>query len=182
MNFKNFSIVILFNIFCFTSISQNIFPKNWEGNYAGELEIYSVDSVQMRLPMKLEIVKKTDSIYQWKIMYEFNKKIDVRNYELIVKNLKQGHFVIDELNSILIDSYFKNGIFTSFFEVMNSYIISTYTKNEDTIVFEIISGDGKKSVISGNTISKNDTIPEVKSYLVNGRQKAILKKVKSSSN
>ena len=171
--------------FIFLSVnifSQESFPKSWEGNYQGELQIYGVDSVAMKLKMKLDIKQKTDSIYQWKITYDFRGKVDVRNYELVIVNQKKGIYKIDEKNTIVIDSYFKTDIFTSFFEVMNSYIISTYTKVNDTIEFEIISGDGKKPSISGNSKADNEDIPEVKSYLVNGRQKAVLKKRKSLSD
>ncbi len=38
--------------------TQNSFPKSWEGNYKGELQIFGVDSVKMKLVMKLDIAKK----------------------------------------------------------------------------------------------------------------------------
>lgn len=90
-------------------------------------------------------------------------------------DIDRGVYQIDEKNTIVIDSYYKTGIFTSFFEVMNSYIISTYTKKKDSIIFEIIAANGKKLNITGNSKFNEEDIPEVKSYLVNGRQKAILK-------
>ncbi|MFD0762547.1 hypothetical protein ACFQZW_10670 [Lutibacter aestuarii] len=166
----------------FKGISQEVFPKFWEGNYKGELQIYGVDSVQMRVAMQLAIVKKTDSLYQWKMTYNYRGKEDVRAYELIVKNHSKGHYIIDEKNSILIDGFYKSGIFTSFFKVMNSFIVSTYTKKGDAIIFEIISVNGKSNTKSGNQKIENEEIPEVVSYLVNGRQKAILKKEDLPSN
>jgi len=169
-----FSLVFVF--LSFNVFSQESFPKSWEGNYQGELQIYGVDSVAMKLKMNLDILKKSDSVFQWKITYNFRGKEDVRDYELLVVDKKRGVYKIDEKNSIVIDSYYKADIFTSFFEVMNSYIISTYTKEKDSILFEIISGDGKKPTISGKSTIENEEIPEVKSYLINGRQKAILKK------
>jgi len=95
---------------------------------------------------------------------------------------KKGHYIIDEKNTIAIDSYFKTGIFTSFFKVMDSFIVSTYTKKEDSIIFEIISVDGKNSISTGNSEFEGKIIPEVNSYLVNGRQKAILIKQLLPSN
>ena len=56
------------------TISQETFPTSWEGNYKGELQIYGVDSIAMRVTMKLDIQKKTDSIYQWKITYDLKDK------------------------------------------------------------------------------------------------------------
>ena len=175
-------ILFTFLIGSFNMLAQESFPKSWEGKYSGNLEIYGVDSVAMKLKMKLDISKKTDSIYQWKIMYDFKGKVDIRDYELVVVDTKRGIYKIDEKNSIEIGSYYKSGIFTSFFEVMNSFIISTYSKVEDNIVFEIISGDGKNTSVSGNTKLKNEDIPEVTSYLVNGRQKAVLKRISALSN
>ncbi|REE79810.1 hypothetical protein BX611_2706 [Lutibacter oceani] len=163
-------------IISFNGFSQELFPASWEGNYKGELQIYGVDSIAMRVTMQLDIAKKTDSLYQWKITYNLKGKEDIRNYELKVVDVKNGHYIIDEKNSIAIDSYFKTGIFTSFFKVMDSFIVSTYTKKENLIIFEIISADGKNSTSTGNTSYEGETIPEVNSYLVNGRQKAILKK------
>ena len=162
--------------------TQNSFPKSWEGNYKGELKIFGVDSVKMNLTMKLDIARKTDSIYQWKITYDYNGKADIRDYELVLVDQKKGIYKIDEKNSIVIDSYYKMEIFTSFFEVMNSFIISTYSKNSDGILFEIIAANGENPTITGDSKFDNEDIPEVKSYVVKGRQKAILLKQKLSSD
>jgi len=156
--------------------SQTAFPKSWEGNYKGELQIFGVDSVRMRLPMKLAILQKSDSVYQFKISYDFKGKEDIRDYELKIVDAKSGKYVIDEKNTIEIDAYYKMGILTSFFEVSDSYIISTYTKINEDLIFEIISADGKNTTSSGKTKFESEDIPEVKSYLVNGRQKAVLRK------
>jgi len=156
--------------------SQTAFPKSWEGNYKGELQIFGVDSARMRLPMKLAILQKSDSVYQFKISYDFKGKEDIRDYELKIADAKSGKYVIDEKNTIMIDAYYKMGILTSFFEVSDSYIISTYTKMNEDLIFEIISADGKNPTSSGNAKFESEDIPEVKAYLVNGRQKAVLRK------
>lgn len=158
------------------SIQKDNFPKSWVGNYKGELEIYSVDSIAMTAQMNLDIVRKTDSIYNWKITYQIKGKEDVRAYELQIVDSKKGHYIIDEKNTIKIDAFYRNRIFTSFFEVMNSYIVATYTKQNNQIVFEIISASGKKTTTTGNAKHDGEDIPEVKTYFVNGRQKAILVK------
>ena len=171
------------SIFLFMGIymvnAQKSFPESWLGNYKGDLSIYGVDSVRMKIKMNLDIVKTSnDSIYDWTITYDFKGKKDVRAYSLVVIDKQKGQYQIDERNSIIIDTYLHNGkVFTSFFNVMESYIIATYTKEENDIVFEIISGDGKTVNITGNTKQGEEDIPEVAAYLVNGRQKAILKKV-----
>ena len=126
----------------FQTFSQQNFPESWEGNYEGELQIYGVDSVQMKLTMKLNIHKESDSIFQWKMIYNLNGKDDIRAYKLKVLDKKRGHYTIDELNTIIINGYYKSEIFTSFFEVMDSFIVSTYRKKDDeTIIFEIIAAN-----------------------------------------
>lgn len=162
----------------FTSHAQESFPESWLGKYQGDLMIYGVDSVKMKINMKLDIVKTAnDSIYDWTITYNFKGSNDVRAYSLVVVDKEKGHYVIDEKNSILIDSYLSNNtVLTSFFKVMESYIISTYTKNKNIIVFEIISSKSSPVSSTGNTTVNKEDIPQVDSYGVNGRQKAILKK------
>ena len=134
-----FGLIIFF--WAFESFSQNSFPGSWEGNYKGELEIFGVDSVQRKLIMKLDIAKKTDSIYQWKITYGTNGKEDIRDYELVLVDQKKGIYKIDEKNTIMIDSYYKMGVLTNFFEVMNSLIIISFTKKKGGLLFELIAGD-----------------------------------------
>ncbi len=166
--------IIFLALLSFEGMAQSSFPNSWEGNYKGELQIFGVDSIGMKLTMLLDIAKKSDSIYQWKITYKVNGKADIRDYELLVVNKAKGIYKIDEKNSILINSYYRMGIFTSFFEVMNTFIIATYTKNNEDIIFEIISGNNKDPLITGDTRFKEEDIPEVKAYMINGRQKAIL--------
>jgi len=112
------------------------FPKDWTGNYAGELKVYGVDSIRMTAKMKLIIAKKTDSLYNWTINYNINGKEDIRAYELLIVDSKKGHYVIDEKNSIKIDAFYHNRIFTSFFKVMNSYIVASKKKQLRAIHFK----------------------------------------------
>ena len=163
---------------CSLGNAQQSFPDSWLGKYKGDLMIYGVDSVKMKLEMNLDILKTAiDSIYDWTLTYDLNGNKDVRAYSLNVVNKQKGHYRIDERNSIIIDGYLhNNNVFTSFFKVSNSYIVATYTKNENSLLFEIISGDERAAASTGNTISNGEEIPEVVSYLVNGRQKAVLRK------
>ena len=171
--------ITLFISFLFLSVSvfsQSSFPESWLGKYEGNLEIYSVDSIAMNLKMNLDIIKtEKDSVFQWVITYDFKGKEDIRSYELIVVDKQKGHYQIDEKNSIVIDAYFRNEIFTSFFSVSEVFILATYTMNkEKAIVFEIISAKTKAVSSTGGTKIDEEEIPIVAGYLVNGRQKAVL--------
>lgn len=174
MKLKVFFSCLVLVFLNFKSWSQESFPASWEGNYKGDLEIYGVDSIAMRVTMILNIKKKSDSIFKWKITYNFKGKVDVRDYILKLIDAKNGHYTIDEKNTIVIDSYFRANILTSFFEVQDSFIVSTYSRKGNSIIFEIISANGKKRTSSGNKLFEGETIPKVNSYLVNGRQKAVL--------
>ena len=172
-------VVVLLLIFNSVMNAQQSFPESWVGKYKGDLMIYGVDSARMKINMELDILKTAkDSIYDWTLIYDMNGKKDVRAYSLKVIDKQKGHYQIDEQNSIVIDGYLhNNNVFTSFFKVSNNYIIATYTKKEDSLLFEIIAGDGEALTITGNTKQGEEEIPEVISYVVNGRQYAVLNKV-----
>ena len=162
----------------FLSTAQESFPQNWLGHYKGDLLIYDADSLRMKLIMELNISKtNVDSIFDWTITYDFKSKKDIRAYSLIEVDRAKGHYKIDERNSIAIDSYLHNGnILTNFFKVNESYIIATYTKIENTLVFEIIAGKSIPISTTGNQMVNEEEIPQVDTFPVNGRQKAILVK------
>lgn len=176
---------VMLKVFVFVFIScgvvkaQGSFPESWVGKYQGDLMIYGVDSVRMKVDMKLEILKTAkDSIYDWTLIYDLDGKKDVRAYSLKVVDHQKGHYLIDERNSVIIEGYLhNNNVFTSFFNVSNTYTIATYTKKRDSLFFEIIAGDREAVTITGKTKKGEEEIPEVISYLVNGRQKAVLNKV-----
>ena len=179
MKLFKIAISILFVLFISISYGQQHFPKSWVGNYEGELQIFGVDSVLMKAEMKLAIQPKTDSIFQYKITYIMNGKKDVRDYELKVKSIEKGQYVIDEKNSILIDAYYKNNTLSSMFTVEHFNLLSSITKHNEDLIFEIISVNTTLSNTSGNTVHNEQQIPKVTSYKISGRQKAILKLVLS---
>jgi len=160
----------------FITKAQESFPQSWLGSYKGDLMIYGTDSVKMKLKMTVNIVKTAnDSVVDWTIIYDLEGKKDVRPYSLVVVDKERGHYKIDERNSIEIDSYFhNNNILTSFFKVNESYIIATYKKIESTLVFEIIAGKLVPISITGNQMVNEEEIPQVDTFPVSGRQKAVL--------
>ncbi len=172
-----FNLLLLLSLIYISFNAQNKFPESWTGAYEGKLNIYSVDSIAMQVDMKLEIAQTTnDSIYHWKMTYLFKGNEDVRDYQLKLVDASKGHYIVDERNSILIDTYYRNGVLTSFFEVEKSFIISEYTKIGEEIHFDIISGINQP-ILSGNSEQKGELIPEVMSFPINGRQEAVLIKI-----
>ena len=99
------------------------------------------------------------------------------NDELIVVNREKGLYRIDEKNSIVIEAYLRNNrVLTSFFKVSESFIIATYTKENENLIFEIISAKSDPASITGNTKSGEEEIQEITTFPINGRQKAIMEK------
>lgn len=179
-------ITLLFSIFILfchaqtkNTTAKDKFPNNWVGSFHGDLQIYSVDSIAMSIPMSIDISKINDSTYHWKTTYKpKGREADIRDYELKVIESKRGDYILDEKNSIEIGSYYRNKTLTSFFEVLDSFIVLTHTKTANGIVFEITAATGKKITKTGNTKHNGEDISEVTSYFVNGKQKAILLKTK----
>jgi len=151
--------------------------ETWEGLYKGDIELYGVHDVKMTLKMELDIKKQSDSLYLWKITYDYKGKIDVRDYSIKCIDVGKGTYLINENNGILIDAYYKNKTLTSYFEVLEYTILSSYEKTSDSLItFDLFSMNSKKDRLSGGEKHNEEEIPEVKSGLVNGRQRALLYK------
>ena len=175
---KRVCTILALAFFSTLSFAQNSFPKSWVGDYAGNLEIYAIDSIGMQVKMKLGIhPTEKDSVYQWVITYNFRGKEDVRSYELKLVDTENGFYQIDEKNSIVIDSYYRNETFTSIFEVNKAVIITSHRREGNSIEFEIIASSMDPISTTGKAVIDGEAIPEVISYPIKGRQRCILKKI-----
>lgn len=172
---KKIYAVVLLCLISLSALAQSIVPSDWEGSYMGTLNIYKQDTIAIKVKMQLDINTITkDSIFEWKITYDFKGEKDTRAYEIRLQDREKGHYVINEKNSIFLDGYLNLNILTFFYNVMDSFIITEYTFNKDnTITFDLISSMDQPN-ISGKG---EEDIPQVLSYPVNGRQKAKLIKV-----
>ena len=90
---------------------ENInFPDDWAGRWQGDLMIYSGLGLQDQLKMELIIEPISDSEnYTFTIVYDTGLELSRREYELIVVDKEQGLFIVDEKNTIMIESYFIGG-------------------------------------------------------------------------
>ena len=152
---------------------NNSFPNSFVGEWNGNLEIMGVDSVSMDIEMSLSIQPtENDSIYKWEMTYVLYDSIqDVRPYELILIDKSKGLYAIDEKNSIVMDAYYKNNTLTSFFSVMESFILFSYTLEGDSITVDVFSAPTESITLTGG-----EEIPEVNSFKITGRQSAVLVK------
>lgn len=172
-------VLILFISLSINSFSQNnSFPNTFVGEWSGNLEIMGVDSTSMNVQMSLSIeVTENDSIYKWETTYVLSDSIqDTRSYELVLVDKSTGHYVIDEKNSIVMDAYYKNNTLTSFFSVMESFILFSYTLEGNSMVVDVFSAPTKSVGITGGNEIDGEEIPEVNSFKIIGRQRAVLAK------
>ena len=83
-------------------------------------------------------------------------------------------YVIDEQNSIVIESYLFDNKLVSWYTVMGSFIQATFEKRGTDLVFEILAGSETAISITGNTKQGEEEIPEVKTMPFNVMQRAVL--------
>ena len=153
------------------------FPQTWFGIWSGELNIYSPQGVKQTIPMELEIgPTNQEDVFIWAITYGEDKVNGRRSYELKVINVEQGLYVIDEKNTIELESYLYHNRFISRFEVQGNLLICTYEKRKEEIVFEVIAGAHQPGITSGGETFEGNEIPVVQSYPISVSQRAFLKK------
>ncbi|MBI5857907.1 MAG: hypothetical protein HZB42_09725 [Sphingobacteriales bacterium] len=155
---------------------KNLFPESWEGDWKGELQWYRTgNDTARKVNMELHI-HKADSAntWTWQMVYGSASE-DNRPYKLIRKDTSGTHWVIDELNGIMLDQYWVANKFSGAFTVQNATIINSYWIENGRLVVEFYSISAKPVSTTGNGTEES---PSVDSYMVGSYQKAILTKVK----
>lgn len=150
-----------------------LFPLEWIGLYQGDLLIFNESKDTTKVKMQLSIGSpNAEGYYPWTIKYGED---DLRAYGLEVINADKGHYLIDEFNSIKLDSYLRDNHFISHFNVMDSDLLVDYERVHDGIIVNLYFSQAQAVSLTGSEIIGKDTIPEVKSFKVPVFQKAYLK-------
>lgn len=153
------------------------FPDTWLGNWKGTLNIYNEKGLAQAIPMELEMAKIEDSEnYIWAIIYGEDKEKGRRSYELKIVDAEKGVYVIDEKNSIELESYLLGNKLYNRFLVAESLLLCTYEKVGDKMIFEVISGKNEAVSTTGGEVVDGEEIPEVKTYPIIVSQRAELKR------
>jgi len=164
-------------LFLFTlSARAQEFPKQFTGNWKGELLWYQVGKKEpQKVAMELHI-HPADTInqYTWQLAYGKPGE-DMRPYILKPVDTAKGHWVIDERNGIVLDQYWIGGKFCSAFTVKTSTITDCYWIEGGKMHIEFITTAAKPINTTGGSTKD---IPPVDSYAVKSYQKAILTRVK----
>jgi hypothetical protein len=124
--------------------------------------------------MRLNVLPADSGRYTWQIIYGDDEK-DNRPYLLVPVDTAKGHWVVDERNSILLDSYWIGNRFVGAFTVQNSTIVDQYWIEPDGLHVEFITYAAKPLKATGGT--SND-VPPVDSYQVKSVQRGVLKRIK----
>lgn len=158
----------------FARSQPNSFPQSWVGNWKGELEWYKTGKAErQKVIMELKI-QPGDSAgnFTWQIIYGSVSE-DNRPYLLKTKDASKGHWVIDELNGILLDQFWVGNKFCGAFTVMGNTIVNNYRMENGQLVAEFFSFGAKPITTSGKGTEES---PSVDSYRMGSYQKAILTK------
>jgi len=155
---------------------ETSFPESWLGTWAGTLVISKPIGDTTQVPMQLYYAENDtlSNAWDWHIIYGVDKEKGRRAYTLYEKNAEQGHYVIDENNGIILDTYFVGGSLYSRFAVANNLLTTITRKEGDKIIFEIIAGQQSSINKTGNI----GDIPEVESYNIQVQQRAVLSRMK----
>lgn len=110
---------------------EESFPDAWVGSWQGELEVSSGE----KLGMELDIARIPGTPrYTWTIRYQGQP---ARPYELAPVDPKLGHYVVDEKNGIIIDSFYQDGTLFSQFEVGSSRVSTRYELEDGKLTVEM---------------------------------------------
>jgi hypothetical protein len=171
--------VLLFVLVIFATLlaaaqNKNSFPQSFIGNWKGKLQWMVNGKPTQIFTMQLRI-QPTDSAnqYTWQIIYGDDNK-DNRPYILKPIDTAKGHWIIDENDGIILDSYIHGNAFHGAFTVQGNTIVDNYKVENGKMVVEFFSiklGDKKQSG------KGTEDTPFVDSYRVSGYQTGVLVKV-----
>ena len=165
-----------FSLFSLFLASQNaVFPDEYIGKWAGQLQIYNGAGLVQQLPMQLHILP-TDSTnrYTFTIIYGEDTLAGRRPYELLVLDQEKGLYLVDEKNTIQMEAYYIGGKLWQNFEVQGSVLNTTLWKENGDLVWELSFGSTTPASTSGGQMHEGEEIPEVKAFPIQGVQRARL--------
>ena len=123
------------------TLSSNSFPQNWQGTWSGTMLDRSVKGRSQTVPITLRIqpISNNPMRYTWQTTYGTGANKLVRDYELVVKDRSAGHFVIDEKDGTLIDSWWVGDKLYSQFRVQDRLISTVCERQSNRLHYELIT-------------------------------------------
>lgn len=171
--------IIIAAITCFSIVSKaqvkTSFPQDFTGKWKGTLEWHRSGAAQSQpVNMELYILPSTDTAGQftWHLIYGSATQ-DSRPYLLKPIDTAKGHWLIDELNGIMLDQFWVGNRFCGSFTVGNSTIVNSYYIENGQLIVEFIAYTAKPVAKTGKG---SEDSPFVDSYTIKSFQRAVLKK------
>ncbi len=154
--------------------NKNSFPQDFIGKWKGTLEWHRAGNAPQTVNMELYILPSTDTAgqYTWHLIYG-SVSADSRPYILKAVDTAKGHWVIDEVNGIVLDQYWVGNRFIGSFTVQTSTIVNSYHIENGELIVEFIAYGAKPLATTGKG---NENSPFVDSYAIKSFQRAVLKK------
>lgn len=151
--------------------SSGTFPTAFLGHWKGKLQWQRPGKSAQEFTMQL-IIQPADSAgqYTWQIVYGDSMQ-DNRPYRIKPVDAAKGHWVIDEGDGILLDTYIFGNTITGAFTVQGSTIVDEYKveNKQIQVTFHTILLGSKTTSGKGT-----DEVPFVDSYRVAGYQSGVL--------
>jgi hypothetical protein len=160
------------SILCFcTALFAEKLPLAWTGTWSGPCLSDNTMGLAPEHGMTLTIKPIAETPhFDFHIQYTGEP---VRRYELQLVNEKEGHYIVDEKNGIILDDFYKQGSLNSMFLINGRIFQSQWTLNGGVMNVRQTAYDGVNSRNSGGA----NSIPAVLSFNILISEKCELKKV-----
>lgn len=150
------------------------FPRDFVGDWAGQVTVYGPRGASQSVAMGLEIHPINDSTYTYVIIYGEDREAGARSYEIYRGPDGGHHWVCDEKNSLLLDGYYIGGIYQSIFTVMGSTIVTNLEHRGDHLWMTFQSYPEAAVRTTGGKEYEGEDIPPVQAYKVRSTNTARL--------
>ncbi len=155
-------------------LNSSVFPHSFIGNWKGKLQWMVAGKPPQIFTMQLSI-QPADSVgqYTWQIIYGDSLK-DNRPYLLKPIDIDKGHWIIDERDGILLDSYVHGNSIHGAFTVQGNTIVDNYRVENDQLFVEFFSIKLANKKTSGKGTPET---PFVESYQIGSYQVGTLVRI-----
>lgn len=155
-------------------INATTFPHTFIGNWKGKMQWMVAGKPSQTFSMQLRIQPAdTAGQYTWQIIYGDDNK-DNRPYILKPVDTAKGHWIVDENDGILLDSYVHGNAVHGAFTVQGNTIVDNYKVENGKMYVEFFSIKLSDKKQSGKGTEET---PFVDSYRISSYQTGILTKL-----
>jgi hypothetical protein len=124
---------------------------SWIGNYSGNLVLGFSGGANDTIPVKFEFQEiEKDSSWTYRMHYS-SSKYGTMTKDYVIRAKKKGefkHFLLDELNGIVMELTLMNNCFYGMYEVTENAYVSTIRKMGDDLFIELISSSLKNPMVT----------------------------------